>query len=1296
VTRDEYAQLKHIVAGALSRPGADRSAYLSAQCGPDGPTRTEVESLLAAADRAAPLYEEPTLLIQGARVTLEALDDVEAAAVPFAPPPARPQATPLRHDPFEGTERYSVRRQVGAGGMGIVYEVEDLARGQVVALKTLQRRSGHDIYQLKREFRHLADVAHPNLVSLYDLVIDDRQCFFTMEFVDGMSLVEYARQSSSGSSAADRMRRVFPQLVEGVQELHRRGMQHGDIKPSNVLVTRTGRVVILDFGLTAGALRDLPGHEFAGTPAYLSPEQCAGGVVSNASDWYAVGATLYHALTGRLPLDGPVQELIERKMSEGPLCVTALAPDTPHDLSEVCMSMLNRDPGARMSGREALDRLSVAYRETSAGGGESSEAVFVGRQAPLNALSTAFANVQARRSASVFVHGPSGIGKSALVQHFIERRLRGQSVLVLRSRCHEHETIPYKALDGIVDSLARHLSALPPMELAHVMPRDVQALARLFPVMRAVAVEPARDIDTETDPILLHRQAFTAFRDLLGLLTARQPLVIDIDDFHWADTDSVRWLTELLRPPSPPSVLTLVSFRSEELDAKPFLRSLIERIDIGERLSLSLTPMSNDEVTQLIDTLFPLHGVSEATQRVEIVRDSGGNPFLVEALARHVALGVRDRGGATLEEMLTQRLELLPDESRAFLEALAVCGRPVLPARLFEACGFRGDERPLVARLRAEHLVRNSRSAERVEMYHDRIRETLAARVSPDSTRRIHELLAQVLVAHGDDDPEALFDHYRAAGNPTLAATQAAAAAAKASGVLAFDLAATFYRHALHLHPDAGERAAWSTGLARALENAGRPVEAADAYLDAAAQVPDADRLEWRRKAAELLLIGGQIDRGLAAIDVVLRTVGVRLASGPHAALASLALRRLLLRLRGIEFRARPDAPITQGDLLRIDACWSITVGMAMVDPLRAADVNVRQLLWALRVGDPYRVARGLAIEAGFSTIIPVGAGRQRVETLRRQATALAPHAGRHYVSALSSVWAGIGAFVSGRWKESADLCGRALTTLRDHCTGVTWELNLAQNFFLFSLVLLGQLRQASSHLPGLLRSAREHGNVYLELELGTRMSLVYVAADEPDEAERLANEGMARWSQRGFQRPHYHHLLTLIQTRLYCGRPAEAWELVERHRDALRQNHFRRVQHTRIETANCRARCALARAAQGTEAPQMRAIVEREAQRILREGMPWANPYVRLLRATVAYQKGNAGAAVDGLALAIEGFEASDMQLHAAVCRWRLSGLVDGARARALRAEADIYMARQEIRNPAAMARLFAPGFPD
>ena len=211
MTSAEYARLKEIVAGALACSDSDRSAYLAAQCEGDATIRVEAESLLAAAIRAAPLYEDPTLLIAGDNVTLDALGQLD--------------------DAFEGTPRYVIRRRIGEGGMGIVYEVDDRERGQVVALKTLRRWSADDIYRLKREFRSLAGVAHPNLVSLYDLVIDDDVCFFTMELVQGTTFVDYVRQESSTAGRAARAREALVQLIEGVLELHRRGIRHGDNKP---------------------------------------------------------------------------------------------------------------------------------------------------------------------------------------------------------------------------------------------------------------------------------------------------------------------------------------------------------------------------------------------------------------------------------------------------------------------------------------------------------------------------------------------------------------------------------------------------------------------------------------------------------------------------------------------------------------------------------------------------------------------------------------------------------------------------------------------------------------------------------------------------------------------------------------------------------------------------------------------------------------------------------------------------------------------------------------------------------
>ena len=138
--------------------------------------------------------------------------------------------------------------------MGVVYEVHDNVRDEVVALKTLLRTGAADLYRLKREFRSLADVTHPNLVCLYELFVEDDRCFFTMELVKGVSFVDYARGPDAPGRSDDRLIRALRQLIDGVSALHRRGKLHRDIKPSNVLVTPEGRVVILDFGLIAELL----------------------------------------------------------------------------------------------------------------------------------------------------------------------------------------------------------------------------------------------------------------------------------------------------------------------------------------------------------------------------------------------------------------------------------------------------------------------------------------------------------------------------------------------------------------------------------------------------------------------------------------------------------------------------------------------------------------------------------------------------------------------------------------------------------------------------------------------------------------------------------------------------------------------------------------------------------------------------------------------------------------------------------------------------------------------------------
>ena len=140
--------------------------------------------------------------------------------------------------------------------------------------------------------------------------------------------------------------------------------------------------------------------------------------------------------------------------------------------------------------------------------------------------------------------------------------------------------------------------------------------------------------------------------------------------------------------------------------------------------------------------------------------------------------------------------------------------------------------------------------------------------------------------------------------------------------------------------------------------------------------------------------------------------------------------------------------------------------------------------------------------------------------------------------------------------------------------------MNIAQNFLLGSLLFRGELRDVAGRLPDLLAAAQERGNLYFETELRTRMNLVWLAADDPDEGERQANDAMERWSHEGFHRQHYNHVLARIQTELYRGRAEAAWRLIDENWTAMERTFLFRIQFLRIEASYLRARCALLMAA--------------------------------------------------------------------------------------------------------------------
>jgi hypothetical protein len=267
---------------------------------------------------------------------------------------------------------------------------------------------------------------------------------------------------------------------------------------------------------------------------------------------------------------------------------------------------------------------------------------------------------------------------------------------------------------------------------------------------------------------------------------------------------------------------------------------------------------------------------------------------------------------------------------------------------------------------------------------------------------------------------------------------------------------------------------------------------------------------------------------------------------------------------------------------------------------------------------------------------------------------------------------------------------------LREKCAGATWEINQAYFFLLGSLLYQGELREVSRQIPELLASARERGNLHFETELRTRMNLVWLAADEPDEGARQAKEAIEAWAYKGFQRQHYNLTLALVQTALYRGDADAAWQLISESWAAMKRTFLFRIPAIRIETSYMRARCALQKAQRSEQVGTFLSIVNRDIKRIRREQMAWATPVATLLSAAARFCEGRRDQSARELELAADRFARVDMHLYVAATRRRLGALVGGDAGAAMIRSADGWMAAQQIRNPVAMVRLLAPGFPD
>ncbi len=1256
--------------------------------------------------------------------------------------------------------RFVRSRALGSGGFGHVYEVHDAQRDVRVALKTLHDLSPQALYRFKQEFRALADLAHPNLISLYELLSFGERWFFTMELVEGVDFLAWVRGAEPAEAAGAaatldlsspalatrsgavpvpsrlqvverddgplsvelplydeaRLRASLIQLVAGINALHQAGKLHRDIKPSNVLVTAQGRVVLLDFGLVT-ELDEAPRVnaneevQFIGTPQYMSPEQAMGMPSHQAADWYSVGVMLYEALTGRRPVEGrtPLQILLKKQQSE-PRDVRALSPEVPEDLAELCMALLSRAPEARPDGRaiaahlggaRQLGRVSLSARHA--------EVPFVGRHDALIAMRAALdALLQRGLSGFVNVLGVSGMGKTALVRRFLREHAPSRGdVLIFEGRCYENESLPYKALDSLLDALTRHLERLPRAQQLALGPPDGGALTLIFPALRRV--EAWQDVCAQhhrlpNDSQQARRRAFEALRHLLGRLAEQQPLVLFVDDIQWGDEDSALLLEHLLRPPDAPRMLLITTCRAEDAASSAFAQRLYT-LQHNVRESTTLTQLSVGELSAGEAQELVVALLGSATQEAaplhvtHVAREARGNPLFIDELARYIqVMGDRPDSDVTgLDEVLAARVAKLPEHARVMLEVISVCGQPTARAVIRRVASLDDQEPALLSLLRKELLIRQSvqRAGEPLETYHDRVREAVASRLAPTRKRQIHLDLARALLEQRGLDPEVIGQHFIQGGAPEHAITHLLRAAKQAHQALAFERAARLYAQLLSLRPwSASERLELRRQLGLLLGYLGRGAEAATHYLAAVQDAPPAQAPRLQHQAADQLMRAGRHAQGMAILEELLQHVGAPKARQGAALMTQLVAQRAKLSWRGMHFKETPHSALDPQVRWRLELCWSAAQLVSAIDLRQGAYFATLHLLYALEAGEPTHLSLALALESIHLAGTPKH--RARAATMLQSAQALvARSADAPYCEGFCCFAQGMQAFLSGAWTEALAPWKRAEQLLERQCQGVAWELAGARFYPLMVYEARGDLQQLCALAPSQLEEAQARQDLLYATNYGLWSHVAHLAQHQPERGLRSIDQALSRWPAQGYLLQNFWHLLATVQCALYAGDAPTAWALLERDWTPLQRSFLpQSMDLVACLSIDMRARAALAmslRAPEGSrERKQLERVVSQCAQQLDANPMPMAAACAHALRAQLAHQRGDHVSALSALGEAERLFIREQMMLRAMSAHLVAGLLCDDPDPPI--AHASAWMTRQGIKHPMGFAQMYFP----